>query len=55
MYNVKKKMDIYFDNRAPSIIIDIDEYRNGYMDMKRRGGKIRVYGHYDAQGKKGKG
>jgi two-component system, OmpR family, sensor histidine kinase VicK len=42
MSNVKKKMDIYFDNRAPSIVINIDEYRNGYRDIKRRGGKIRL-------------
>lgn len=42
MSNVKKKMDICFDNRAPSIVIDIDEYRNGYTDIKRRGGKIRL-------------
>jgi two-component system, OmpR family, sensor histidine kinase VicK len=29
MSNVKKKMDIYFDQRAPSIVINIEEYRNG--------------------------
>ena len=42
MSNVKKKMDIYFDNRAPSIVINIDEYSNGYREIKRRGGKIRL-------------
>jgi two-component system, OmpR family, sensor histidine kinase VicK len=42
MSNVKKKMDICFDNRAPSIVINIDEYSNGYRDIKRRGGKIRL-------------
>lgn len=42
MSNVKKRMDIYFDNRAPSIVINIDEYSNGYRDIKRRGGKIRL-------------
>ena len=42
MSHVKNKMDIYFDNRAPSIVINIDEYRNGYRDIKRRGGKIRL-------------
>jgi len=42
MSRVKNKMDIYFDNRAPSIVINIDEYRNGYRDIKRRGGKIRL-------------
>jgi two-component system sensor histidine kinase VicK len=42
MSNVKKRMDIYFDNRAPSIVINIDEYSKGYRDIKRRGGKIRL-------------
>jgi two-component system, OmpR family, sensor histidine kinase VicK len=42
MSNVKKKMDIYFDNRAPSIVINVDEYLNGYRDIKRRDGKIRL-------------
>ncbi len=42
MSHVKNKMDIYFDNRAPSIVVNIDEYRNGYRDIKRRGGKIRL-------------
>ena len=26
MRNVKKNMDIYFDHRAPSIVVDIEEY-----------------------------
>ncbi|MDQ3848220.1 MAG: hypothetical protein M3261_04600 [Thermoproteota archaeon] len=42
MSNVKKKMDIYFDNRAPSIVINVDDYLNGYRDIKRRNGKIRL-------------
>lgn len=42
MANAKRKMDICFDNRAPSIVIDVDEYSNGYRDIKRRGGKIRL-------------
>ena len=42
MANTKRKMDIYFDNRAPSIVIDVDKYSNGYRDIKRRGGKIRL-------------
>ncbi|MFL6309711.1 MAG: hypothetical protein ACJ70T_06910 [Nitrososphaera sp.] len=42
MSDVKKKMDIYFDNRAPSIVINVDEYLNGYRDIKRRDGKIRL-------------
>jgi two-component system, OmpR family, sensor histidine kinase VicK len=43
MSNVKRRMDIFFDYRAPSIVVDIAEYRNGYIDIKRRGGKIRAF------------
>jgi signal transduction histidine kinase len=43
MQNVKKKMDIFFDYRAPSIVINIEEYRNGYIDIRRRGAKIRAF------------
>jgi two-component system, OmpR family, sensor histidine kinase VicK len=43
MSNVKRRMDIFFDHRAPSIVVDIAEYRNGYIDIKRRGGKIRAF------------
>jgi two-component system sensor histidine kinase VicK len=42
MKNVKKTMDIYFDYRGPSIIIELDAYRNGYVEIIRRGGKIRA-------------
>jgi two-component system, OmpR family, sensor histidine kinase VicK len=42
MSNVQKKMDIYFDNTAPSIVISINEYKNSYRDIRRRGGKIRL-------------
>ena len=43
MQNVKKKMDIFFDHKAPSIVIDIDDYKNGYIDIRRRGAKIRAF------------
>ena len=43
MSNVKKRMDIYFDHRAPSIVVEIPEYRNGYIDIRKRGGKIRAF------------
>jgi two-component system sensor histidine kinase VicK len=43
MRNVKKNMDIYFDHRAPSIVVDIEEYRNGYINIRRRGAKIRAF------------
>jgi two-component system, OmpR family, sensor histidine kinase VicK len=43
MRNVKKRMDIFFDYRAPSIVIDLEEYKNGYIDIRRRGAKIRAF------------
>ena len=43
MSNVKQSMDIFFDHRALSIVTDIAEYRNGYIDIRTRGGKIRCF------------
>ena len=43
MRNVREKMDIFFDHKAPSIVIDLEEYRNGYIDIRRRGSKIRAF------------
>ena len=43
MSNVKKRMDIYFDYSAPSIVVEVQEYRNGYIDIRKRGGKIRAF------------
>ena len=43
MSNVKQKMDIFFDHRAPSIVVDVEQYRNGYIDIRKRGGKIRAF------------
>jgi two-component system, OmpR family, sensor histidine kinase VicK len=43
MANVKQRMDIFFDHRAPSIVTDIAEYRNGYIEIRKRGGKIRCF------------
>ena len=43
MSNVKERMDIYFDHRAPSIVVEIPEYKNGYIDIRKRGGKIRAF------------
>ena len=43
MSNVKHRMDIFFDYRAPSIVVDIAEYRNGYTNIRKRGGKIRAF------------
>jgi two-component system sensor histidine kinase VicK len=43
MRNVREKMDIFFDHKAPSIVIDLEEYKNGYIDIRRRGSKIRAF------------
>jgi two-component system, OmpR family, sensor histidine kinase VicK len=43
MSNVKERMDICFDHNAPSIVVKIQEYRNGYNDIRGRGGKIRAF------------
>jgi two-component system, OmpR family, sensor histidine kinase VicK len=42
MANVKKGMDLSYDSRAPSIVIEVAEYWDGYQGVKGRGGKIRV-------------
>ncbi|MGA9318700.1 MAG: ATP-binding protein [Nitrososphaeraceae archaeon] len=41
--NAKEKMDIFFDHRTPSIVIGIEEYRNGFIRLRRRGGKVRAF------------
>lgn len=43
MDNVKEKMDIFFDKEAPSIVIDVKEYRTGYNNIRKRGGRIRAF------------
>jgi two-component system sensor histidine kinase VicK len=43
MSNVKETMDICFDHNAPSIVVKIREYRDGYNDIRKRGGKIRAF------------
>ena len=42
MNNVKKKMDLCYDKNAPSIVLDVEEYKNGYISIRNRGGRIRV-------------
>ena len=42
MRNVRKRMDISFDHKAASIVIEVEAYKNGYIDIKKRGDKIRV-------------
>ena len=43
MDNVKERMDIFFDKNAPSIVVDVKEYRNGYKNIRKRGGRIRAF------------
>jgi len=43
MSNVKQRMDIFFDRHAPSIVVEVREYRDGYIDIRKRGGKIRAF------------
>ena len=42
MKNVEKKMDLCFDSSAPSIVLNVSEYKNGYVNVRKKGGKIRV-------------
>ena len=42
MKNAKRKMDICYDHSGPSIVIEVSEYRNGFSDILKRGGQIRV-------------
>ncbi|MBA2268954.1 MAG: hypothetical protein H0W19_11575 [Nitrosopumilus sp.] len=41
MQNTKIKMDITFDHKAPSIVVKLPAYCNGYKEILTRGGKIR--------------
>jgi nitrogen-specific signal transduction histidine kinase len=43
MGNAKERMDIFFDRNAPSIVVGIDEYREGYIGIRKRGGTIRAF------------
>jgi hypothetical protein len=38
MSNIEQKMDIFFVDRVPSIVVDVEQYRNGYIDIRKRGG-----------------
>jgi nitrogen-specific signal transduction histidine kinase len=42
MANARKTMDLSYDSRAPSIVIEVAAYRDGYLGVKNRGGRIRV-------------
>lgn len=42
MSNVRKEADVCMDNRAPSIVIHVDEFKNSFRDIRKRGGKIKL-------------
>jgi hypothetical protein len=42
MAKVKKQMDLCYDHRAPSIVVEVPAYSNGYKAVRSRGGRIRV-------------
>lgn len=42
MAHAKERMDLCYGKEAPSIVIEVDAYRNGYRDVRGRGGRIRV-------------
>jgi two-component system, OmpR family, sensor histidine kinase VicK len=42
MQNVRDRMDLCGDKNGPSIILEFKVYKNNYIDIKRRGGKIRL-------------
>ena len=42
MQNAKETMDLFGDSNGPSIVMEFDVYRNNYIDMISRGGKIRL-------------
>ena len=34
-------MDLFGDKNGPSIVMEFDVYKNNYLEVKKRGGKIR--------------
>jgi two-component system sensor histidine kinase VicK len=42
MKNVKIGMDLFGEKNGPSIIIEFEAYKNNYVDIIKRGGKIRL-------------
>jgi signal transduction histidine kinase len=42
MQNVKVSMDLFGEKNGPSIIMEFDVYKNNYIDVLRRGGRIRL-------------
>jgi two-component system sensor histidine kinase VicK len=42
MASVKDRMNLCYDQNAPSIVVEVETYRKGYIDILKRGGRIRV-------------
>ena len=42
MNKINKTMDLCYDSKAPSIVLDVEQYKNGYVKIRNRGGRIRV-------------
>ena len=42
MKNVKVRMDLFGEKNGPSIIMEYDVYKNNYIEVIKRGGKIRL-------------
>ena len=42
MAHVKVSMDLCYDQNAPSIVVEVEPYRKGYIEILKRGGRIRV-------------
>ncbi len=36
-------MDVFFDRHAPSIVVNVKEYRTGYEEIRTRGARIRAF------------
>ena len=43
MANTRQKLDLFFDQSAPSIALGVKEYRNGLKAIRKRGGRIRAF------------
>ena len=41
MKNTQRRMDITLDKNAPSRVVQVPTYRDGYKDVIKRGAKIR--------------
>lgn len=42
MQNVKDRVDFCYDSKAPSIVIEVKAYKDGYENIRKREGRIRA-------------